>query len=76
MFVSDCIVFRAPLMLLNLIVFILNYSLDIFGNLIVLVVTWRATYTQSRGIVELGQRKSLSAIVFRDGELSQCLNCD
>ena len=46
----------------------------ILADLLVLAITWKATFKASRyNIRDLGQRTSLSTILFRDGEFT-CYN--
>ncbi|TBU44641.1 hypothetical protein BD309DRAFT_892117 [Dichomitus squalens] len=52
---------------LSAMLFIMNYSLSISADLLVLIVTWRATYNQGKGLAGLGQKKSLSGMLLRDG---------
>ncbi len=40
----------------------------ITSDLLVLAITWMATYKNSREMKLLGQSTSLSSILFRDGE--------
>ena len=52
-----------------LVVIVVSRSTLILADLLVLAITWKATFKTSRENVRaLGQRMSLSAILFRDGE--------
>ena len=51
-------------------VLLVNYAGPVLSDLLVLVITWRATYKNRRNIEELGRTLSLSQVIFRDGESS------
>ena len=47
---------------------IVSRTCIITSDLLVLAITWMATFKNSREMKLLGQRTSLSNILFRDGE--------
>ncbi|KAI0700803.1 hypothetical protein C8T65DRAFT_741919 [Cerioporus squamosus] len=48
---------------------LVDYAGPVLSDLLVLAITWRATYRSRRAIADLGGRLSLSQVIFRDGTL-------
>ncbi|TFK85390.1 hypothetical protein K466DRAFT_494817 [Polyporus arcularius HHB13444] len=46
----------------------MNYAGPVLSDLIVLAITWRATYRSRRSVDNLGRSLTLSQVIFRDGE--------